>query len=248
MPKRLISSAARIADSATSSAVGVEGHVGVGEEGGAALRDQQAERREITDVLPLADDLADVAQVLLVTAFETADQRVGFATLQRQRADDGGIGADDGAGGFRDDAAATDQREIEIDIFTEARIVFRVDDVEIRQRADAQSVALQAGLDDLRTADQDRLGDAFLEQHLRGAQHALVFAFGEDHALAFGILRRGEDRLHDEAGAEDKAVQLVEIGVEIGDRADATPLSAAALATAGAMRRIRRGSNGEGIR
>ena len=36
-------------------------------------------------------------------------------------------------------------------------------------------------------------------------QHALVLAFGIDDALAAGA-RGGEDRLHDEAGAEDEAV------------------------------------------
>ena len=100
----------------------------------------------------------------------------------------------------------------------------------------------------MRTADQHRYGEPFLEQHLGGAKHALVLAFGIDDALRLGRLCSREDRLHDEAGAEDKAVQLVEIGVEILDRTFGDAALLAALATAGAMRRIRRGSKGEGIR
>lgn len=75
---------------------------------GAALRNHQAEGGEIADILALADDLADVAQMLLVAAFEAANQRIGLAAPQRQRANDGGIGAHDRAGSFRDDAAAAD--------------------------------------------------------------------------------------------------------------------------------------------
>ena len=70
-----------------------------------------------------------------------------------------------------------------------------------------------------------------------------------DDALGLRGLGGREDRLHDEAGAEDEAVQLVEIGVEIGDRpASRRRCRMAAFATAGAMRRISRGSKGEGIR
>ncbi len=80
----------------------------------------------------------------LIAAFQAADQCVGLAALQRQRADDGGIGAHDRSRRFRNDTAAADQREIEFDIFAEARIVFRVDDGEIGMRPDLQAVALQS--------------------------------------------------------------------------------------------------------
>ena len=63
--------------------------------------------------------------------------------------------------------------------------------------------------------------------------------------LAFAC---GEQRLHDEAGAEDEARQRIRIGLEILERRLARRrYSIAAFATAGAMRRIRRGSNGLGI-
>ena len=91
------------------------------------------------------------------------------------------------------------------------------------------------------------MADAFLEHHLGGPQHPLVLAVGEDDALALAP-GRCEHRPHDQAGAEDEAVELARIGVEVGDRPRATPLSIAALATAGAIRRISRWSKGDGIR
>src|SRR5208337_1443831 len=66
--------------------------------------------------------------------------------------------------------------------------------------------------------DQHRPRDALLEHHLRRAQHALVFALRIEHPL----VRRaglGEQRLHHENRAEDEAIELVGIGVKVGDRA-----------------------------
>ncbi|MGX1142132.1 hypothetical protein AB7M11_006368 [Bradyrhizobium ottawaense] len=51
---------------------------------------------------------------------------------------------------------------------------------------------------------------------MRGAQHALVLAFGVDHAHRLG-LGLGEHRLHDEAGAEGEALEQRGVLVEIGD-------------------------------
>jgi hypothetical protein len=70
----------------------------------------------------------------------------------------------------------------------------------------AQTEALDADFDDVRTADQDRLAPFLLPAHLGGAQHALVFAIGIDDAHRLLGLR--EDRLHHQAGAEDEALSL----------------------------------------
>ena len=88
-----------------------------------------------------------------------------------------------------------------------------------RSRPDAQAVAFQPHVDHVRAADQDRLGDALFEHDLRGAQHALVLAVGIDDALGLRALGDREDGLHHQARAEDEAVELVDIGVEIVDRA-----------------------------
>ncbi len=157
-------------------------------------------------------------------AFQTADQGIGLTALDGESADDGGVGTNDRACRFRVDAGTADQREIVIDIVAVAWIVFRVDHGEIGVRANAQAEALKARFDDLRTPDQDRDTSPFFQKHLSGAQHALVFAFGKDDTLLFRALGTVEDRLHDEAGTPDEAVQLIEIGIEIGDgsRCDAT--------------------------
>ena len=73
MPKRRIASAARrhFGDFFRRRA---RLHIGVGEEGRAALRDQQRERREIEHSLVLADDLRNIAQMPLKAAFDAAYQ------------------------------------------------------------------------------------------------------------------------------------------------------------------------------
>ena len=43
--------------------------------------------------------------------------------------------------------------------------------------------------------DQDRPGEALVQQHLHGAQHALLLAVGEHHAHR-PLARPLEDRLH----------------------------------------------------
>ena len=166
----------------------------------------------------LADDLVDVTQVLVEATFDTADERVSLATTNGKGTDHGRVGADDGTGGFRIDPRAAHEREVVVDIVAVARIVFRVDDLEIDVRADADAEAFQARLDNARATDQDRPRRPILQQNLRGPQHALVLALGEDDAVLLGALCGAEDRLHHKTGAPDEAVQLVEIGVEILDR------------------------------
>ncbi len=67
------------------------------------------------------------------------------------------------------------------------------------------------------TSDQDRQGEAFLGHDLGRPQYPLVLAFGIDDALGGG-LRLGEQRLHDEAGAEHEFVEPLAIGLDVGDR------------------------------
>ena len=158
------------------------------------------------------------------TALEAADHRVGVAALQRQRRDDGVVGAHHGSGRFLRNAAPAGQFDEQVDIVAVTRIVFRVDQAEVDARFDAQPVAFQSHVNDVWSADQDRLGDAILQHHLGGAEHAFVLAIGVDDALGARHFGGGEHRLHHQAGAEDEAVQLVDIGREVADRAggDAT--------------------------
>ena len=107
-------------------------------------------------------------------------------------------------------------------------------------------ISLDLALDHRAAAEQDRLRDAVVHQRLRRAQHALVLAFAIDDAPR-RLLGGLEHRPHQLAGAEHEAFQVALIGAKswIGRRA--TPLSIAARATAGAISRISRGSNGLGM-
>jgi hypothetical protein len=85
------------------------------------------------------------------------------------------------------------------------------------------------------------------EHRGRGRRTPLVLALGEDD-----LRRRAgdglEDRPHEEARAEDRAVELLLVGAEVRDGAGGDAVSMAARATAVATTPIRRGSKGLGIR
>ena len=56
--------------------------------------------------------------------------------------------------------------------------------------AHAQAEALDARLDHVGAADQDRVREAFVDHRLHRAQHGFFFAFGVDHALACRLRAR----------------------------------------------------------
>ena len=79
---------------------------------------------------------------------------------------------------------------------------------------------LDPHLDHVRTPDQDRARQAFVEDHAHRVEHARVFAFGVDHALVLGgnALGRREHRLHQHPRLVHESVQARDIGIEILDR------------------------------
>ncbi len=103
-------------------------------------------------------------------------------------------------------------------VVVEARIVVDVGDLEVHAGGDAQAQALDARLDDVRAADQDRERQAFVDHALHRAQHHFLFALGVDHALLVGA-GAVVDRLHHQAGAVDELAELVAVGLHVGDRA-----------------------------
>ncbi len=195
----------------------VRPHLGIGDEIGALAGDHHRQRREVADTGQEADDLADMAQMAHVAAFDAADHGVGLAAHHRKRGDHGGVGANHGARGIGRDAAPAGDVDIGLHIGAVARIVLGIDEIEILAGLDREAEALDPRLDHGRPPDQDRPRQLLLQHHLRGAQHALVLALGIDHANRLG-LGLGEHRLHDEAGAEREALQLRGIFVEILDR------------------------------
>ena len=119
-----------------------------------------------------------------VAAFEAADHGVGEPQPDRKRRDHGRVGAHDGARGVRRDAVPAGGLDIGVHEFAVARIVLRIDQLEVRPGPDREAEALEPRLDHRRAADQERLGEPLLHDHLGGAQHALVLALGVDDALA----------------------------------------------------------------
>ena len=102
-------------------------------------------------------------------------------------------------------------------IFPVTRVVFRVHDLEILVRADRQARPFGPHLDHLGATDQDRLVGGFFQHGVGGAQHAFILALGKDDVA--GSKGRGlEHRAHDQRRAEDRAVKLALIGVQILDR------------------------------
>ena len=150
--------------------------------------------------------------------FEAAQHGVGVAARHRRGGDRGRVGADEDARGVGRHALAAGAGVERLDVVAVARVVVRVDDLEVLAAAQGQAVALKPRGDDVRPADEDGNREAFLQHRGGGAQHALVLAVGEDDALGRAA-GAAEHRAHDEAGVEDEAVEPVVVGVEITDRA-----------------------------
>ena len=151
-----------------------------------------------------------------IAALDAADHGVGFASDHRKRGDHGSVGTHHGASGIGRDAVTAGRIDVGLDIGTVARIVLGIDEVKVLAGPDQQTEALDARLHHRRAADQDGTRQILLQHHLRGPQHALVLAFGIDHADRLG-LGLGKHRLHDEAGTEGKALQLRAILLEARD-------------------------------
>src|SRR5690606_34444284 len=183
------------------------------------VRDEEAASGVVAAAGDLAGNLAHDTKVAFEAAFKTADHGVRFVTHDGQGGNRGRIRTYDGARGFRRDALSASIGQIEIDVVAIARVVFRIDEFEIRSRTDFQAVAAQARFDNLRAADEDRSGDALFDHNLGCTQYAFIFAIGINYALwLFLCASRGKDRLHDEAGPENEAIEAIEISFHVFDR------------------------------
>ena len=150
-------------------------------------------------------------------AVGAGDHGVGVAQLHGQRRDQGRAGAHQVARGGLGDAAPLHELMVGAPVAVVARVVRGIDQGDVDARPEAQPQALGAPPDDLGPADQDRLGDALVEDDLGRAQDAVVLAGAEDHPLGRAA-RLLEQRPHDQAGLEDELAELLAIGVEVGDR------------------------------
>ena len=167
--------------------------------------------------LAQADDVAHMVEVRAEAAVGAGDHGVGVAEMDRQRGDQGRAGAHQVARRRLGDAAALHQPVIGAPVLVVARVARRIDQLDVGAGPEAQAEPLGAAAHDLGPADQDRQGDALVEDDLGGAQHAVVLAGAEDHPLGRGA-RLLEHRPHHQAGLEDELVELLAVGVEVGDR------------------------------
>ncbi len=185
--------------------------------------------------------------VQLVRAERAAQHAVGLAAVHHHRADQRVPAAHlDLRVGLRN-AAALRQPVILGPVLAVTLVELGIDDFEILARLDAQAITLDAPLQHRRPADEDRPREALVHHDLHGAQHALVLALGVHDALGF-LLRRGEDRLHQQPRVYTNCVNRSLYASKSAMGRVATPESIAALATAGAIITMRRGSKGLGIR
>src|SRR5690606_32534521 len=104
--------------------------------------------------------------------------------------------------------------------------ILRIDELEIDTRPDTQPIPLEPDVDNIRATDEDRRRNAFFQNDLGSAQYAFVFPIGIDNAFGLCAFGYREDRFHDETGAEDEAVQLVDICFEIFDGTSSNTASA----------------------
>ena len=105
--------------------------MGVANEIGALLQNQQAQRRHVLDAIRLANDRQQVIQVSLVLSDGAADQGVGLAALHHHGANRRGVGPHHFARQNRRHADARRRRVIFPRIFRISRIVLGIDKFDV---------------------------------------------------------------------------------------------------------------------
>ena len=95
--------------------------------------------------------------------------------------------------------------------------IVRIDDLAVAAWLEAETEGLDPLFDRRRPAEQQRPGNALVNDDLRCAQHALVLAFRQKQRFV-ASLRHREHRLHCVSGLVDEPAELLTIGLHIGDR------------------------------
>ena len=195
---------------------GVAIDVRVADEELPSRQDQHLHRRERLHAAAKADHVANMLQVIRIVAAGPAQHRIGVAAPNQHRADQRRAAAHLSIASRRVTplrrAAGSTRPVVAI-----ARVVEDVDAIAVVAEPEPQAELLDACRHDIGAAHEHRARQTFVDHGLRGAQHALVLAFGVDDALRRALGGR-EHRLHDQAGVIDEPAQAVAIGVEIGDR------------------------------
>src|SRR5690606_36267637 len=149
------------------------------------------------------EDAPQVAELLVEAPDQPTDQRVGFATLHHQRGDQRRARAHQVLGRIDGDPAPFGHGVVLLPVLGEARVVVDVGQFEVHALAQAQAELLDAGVDDVGPADQDRPRQALVDHGLHRTQYHRLLALGVDHPLAVAA-RAVVDRLHYQPGAMDE--------------------------------------------
>ena len=165
------------------------------------------------------DHLLDVLQVHGRAAPGAADHAVGIALVHHHGSDQHQAAAHLDLGHGDGHAFAGSHLVIGLPEVAVALVVLDVDHVIVLALAQAQAELLDAPGNDGRASDQNRAGQPLVHHDLHGAQHALFFALGVDHAFLGGHAGDGEDGLHGRARGVDEALQLLLVLGHVLDRA-----------------------------
>src|SRR5690606_30858597 len=157
-----------------------------------------------------------ILELVVVLACHAAQQGVGVAAPQQHGADQGVVLAYHRLGNGGRDTLAALELVVGVPGFAEPAVVFGVDDLDVLARHQAQASLLDTHLDDRRAAYQYGVRELFVNDGLRRAQHAFVFAVGVDNALGrlFGLR---EQRAHQLARVVHEAHQLLAIAFDVLD-------------------------------
>ncbi|CAM2185817.1 hypothetical protein BLAT2472_80176 [Burkholderia latens] len=170
-----------------------------------------------------ADHFIDEAQMIVILANRAADHPVRVAEPHHHRADQRQAPPHFDARHLLRNSVAATQFPIGGPVLREALVVFRVRHLDVLTETQPQAEPLDPREQHLRTAHQDRTRKLLVDDYLHRAQHALVLAFGEHDAcvaaIAHELARGREQRLHERAGVVDELLQLLDIRVEIRERA-----------------------------
>src|SRR3989441_4920946 len=128
---------------------------------------------------PQTDDLVDILQVQSVRAESAADHSLCVAAVNNHRADQRMAAAHFHLRVLLRNPTPLGEAVVLHPIIAVAGVGFRVHELEIRPRPDAQPVAFDAPLDHRGSSHQDQPGEALVHHHLSRTQHALVLALGE---------------------------------------------------------------------
>ena len=131
-------------------------HVGIGNKGVAARQQQRVHRPGGVHAVAIAEDLLHHAKVLVVIADGAADQRIRFAAMDHDRADDRSIADHRPLRLLLGDPATLHDRIVFVPVLFEARIGFVIDDLKVDARLNLQAQLLNTHLDHARTTNQDR--------------------------------------------------------------------------------------------